>query len=48
MRNRPFMTLLVSASLVAFLAFGAVRAQKIPGLGTVKKKFETFSLSRLL
>ena len=47
-RNRSFMTFLVSASLVAVLAFGAVRAQKLPGLGTVKKKLNTFSLSRLL
>jgi hypothetical protein len=47
-RDRSFITFLVSASLMAFLAFGVLRAQKIPGLGAVKKKLETFSLSRLL
>jgi YD repeat-containing protein len=47
-RDRAFPALLVSASLMAFLAVGLLRAQKIPGLGTVKKKLDTFSLKRLL
>lgn len=47
-RNRSYLAYLVSASLMAFLAFGVLRAQKIPGLGTVRKKLQTFSLSRLL
>lgn len=47
-RNRSFLTYLVPAFLMAFLTFGVLRAQKIPGLGAVRKKLQTFSLSRLL
>jgi hypothetical protein len=45
---RSFLGFLTAASLVACLGLGILAAQKVPGLGNIKKKFETFSLSRFL
>jgi hypothetical protein len=45
---RSCLAFLAVGSLIACLGLGILAAQKIPGLGNIKKKIETFSLSRFL
>jgi FecR protein len=47
-RGRSLSVFLVIGSFMALLGFGFLRAQKIPGLGSIKKKLDKFSINRLL